>query len=448
MGKFMDNMKRFWWIGLAAILAVVAAATYWYSGEEDNAALYATVKKGDFKVAVNVSGELDAKNSLRVLGPGGLGDMGIWQVKINKIINEGTRIQKGDFVAELDKSELFNKLRDRQNELVKAQSQFTQTRLDTALNLREARDKLINLGFAVEEKKIVLEQSVYEPPATIKQARIDLEKATRDYQQAKENYKVKVEQAQAKMAEVASNLQKEQNALQAINDMITKMDIVAPEDGMLIYHRDWSGRKLKTGSTINTWSPVVATLPDLSKMVSRTYVNEIDIRKVKAGQKVEIGLDAFPDKKLTGEVTTVANIGEQKPNSDAKVFEVEILIHQQDTSLRPSMTTGNLIVGEVLKNVLYLPLESLHAQGDSLTFVYKKDGLNVVKQEVLVGATNENEAVILAGLDESEVVLLSVPEGLEKQAPRLLPEAQRPKAKKAGSVAAHNPAPTAQKPKS
>ena len=57
---------------------------------------------------------------------------------------------------------------------------LSKSQLDTTLQLRETRDKLINLKYAVEEKKIILEQSKFEPPATIKQAEINLRKpATR-----------------------------------------------------------------------------------------------------------------------------------------------------------------------------------------------------------------------------------------------------------------------------
>ena len=70
---------------------------------------------------------------------------------------------------------------------------------------------------------------------------------------------------------------------------------------------------------MSTWDPVVATLPDHTTMVSKTYINEVDINTVKVDQKVEIGLDAFPEKKLTGTVIEVANVGEQKPNTDAHV---------------------------------------------------------------------------------------------------------------------------------
>ena len=159
----------------------------------------------------------------------------------------------------------------------------------------------------------------------------------------------------------------------------------------------------------------MATLPDLTNMMSKTYVNEVDVRKIKAGQKVQIGLDAFPDKKLSGLVTRVANVGEQRPNSDAKVFEVMVGIEGTDPALRPSMTTSNKIIAEVLDSVLFVSLEALHSQSDSITYVFVKDGLNIVKQEVQVGETNANDAVIKLGLKRGDKVFLSVPAGQDAE---------------------------------
>ena len=65
-------------------------------------------------------------------------------------------------------------------------------------------------------------------------------------------------------------------------------------------------------------------------MISRTYINEVDINYVSEDQEVDIGLDAFPDKNLTGTVVEVANIGEQRPNTDAKVSQILIEIHEAD----------------------------------------------------------------------------------------------------------------------
>lgn len=73
-------------------------------------------------------------------------------------------------------------------------------------------------------------------------------------------------------------------------------------------------------------------------------------------------------------VLSVANIGEQLPNTDAKVFEVISKIDGSDPILRPSMTTGNQIITKTFSDVLFIPLETVFATIDSIPFVYKKDG--------------------------------------------------------------------------
>jgi hypothetical protein len=164
--------------------------------------------------------------------------------------------------------------------------------------------------------------------------------------------------------------------------------------------------------------------------MSKTYVNEVDVRKVKPGQKVEVGLDAYPDKKLVGSVIRVANVGEQRPNSDAKVFEVSVEISGTDPTIRPSMTTSNKIITSLIDKAVFIPLECLHSHFDTVTYVYKREGLNTVKQEVIMGETNANDAVILGGLEVGDRVYLSLPAGQGDKEIRLLPEMNGKRKKK------------------
>jgi hypothetical protein len=175
---------------------------------------------------------------------------------------------------------------------------------------------------------------------------------------------------------------------------------------MIIYKRDRTGSKRKVGSSISPWDNVVATLPDMSSMMSKTYVNEIDVSKVKTGQHVEIVVDAFPEKSYTGTVMSVANIGEQLPNADAKVFEVLVEVDGSDPILRPSMTTGNKIITKTISNVIYIPLESVQAGADSIPFVFLKNG---TRQVVVLGESNENNVVVEKGLDAGVPLYLSTP---------------------------------------
>ena len=424
-------MKRKLLIGAGVIVVLLIGYFAVRSGKDGSSTdIIALVKKGMFKVEIETTGELEAKNSVKILGPGALRDFEIWEVTIQSIVDEGTVVKKGDWIATLDRSAFQNKFNQKQIELEKANSKFVQIQLDTTLQLRQSRDELINLKYGVEEKQIVLEQSKFEPPASIKQAEINMDKSKRAYEQALENYKIKQNQNFEKMREVAAELRKVNDEFNNMTKVLKSFDVLAPEDGMLIYEKGWDGKPIKAGSRIQMWDPNVATLPDLTKMLSKTFVNEVDVRKVKSGQKVEVGLDAYPDKKLSGVVMRVANMGEQRPNSDSKVFEVSVEINGTDATLRPAMTTSNKIIANAIDSALYIPLESLHSQFDSITFVFKKDGLDIIKQEVIVGETNVNDAIVKGGLEENEKIYVSMPIGLESQKVNLLPEMNGKRRKK------------------
>src|SRR5436309_14372431 len=149
------------------------------------------------------------------------------------------------------------------------------------------------------------------------------------------------------MREVGAEVARQRGLLKAVQDFMAGFTIKAPTPGMVIYAKEWNGKKRTAGSQVSSWDPAVATLPDLTEMESLTYVNEIDVRKIAVGQPAVITLDADPSKRFAGTVSSVANVGEQRPSADAKVFEVKVTLAQADTTLRPGKTTGNAI--ETLK---------------------------------------------------------------------------------------------------
>ena len=87
------------------------------------------------------------------------------------------------------------------------------------------------------------------------------------------------------------------------------------------------------------------------------------------------------------------------------MFEVRVLLLAGDSVLRPSMTTSNRIVVYSSDDVVYCPLECVHAS-DSLQFVYTASG---ERRQVVLGESNESDAVVLRGLQEGEQLYLSIP---------------------------------------
>ncbi|TNE71383.1 HlyD family efflux transporter periplasmic adaptor subunit [bacterium] len=402
-------MQKKWIYSSLVVILVLAAWFYFSDDDTQKAEIIIQPTIGAFEVRVTNTGELRAQNSTEIMGPAGARQVGIWNLKIQRLIPEGTVVDSGAFVAELDRSELMGKIQDAQLSLQKVQSQVEQAKLDCTLTLSEARDNLINLKYGVEERQLALDQAQYESPAVQRQAEIDYEKSQRSLAQATRNYETKVLQAKAKISEVEADLSKEQRKMGDLQKIMSQFVVNAPKKGMVVYSREWNGKKRNVGSTVSPWDPTVAELPDLSVMESITYINEVDIQKVREKQVVEVGLDANPDKKLSGIVTSVANIGEQRPNSDSKVFEVKIQVNESDTTLRPAMTTSNSILVTKMENVLFIPLESIHSN-DSLSYVFKKDGLSTLRQEITLGDINETHAIILKGIEQSDRLFLSTPE--------------------------------------
>ncbi|MFW5963098.1 MAG: efflux RND transporter periplasmic adaptor subunit [Bacteroidota bacterium] len=376
------------------------------TSQEENSKLITEVKEGKFEVVVTTTGELQARQSTEIKGPEALRnrELGLREIKIIDMVQEGTVVDSGDYVAELDQTEALSKLKDIEDELEKKKSEYTKARLDTAMELKKLRNDLIDQELRVEEHKLRMKQSQYEPPSTQRQAEIEYERAKRELQQAKENYQLKVEQARATMNEVEINLEKQQRTKQNMERVLEEFAITAPQNGMVIYEKNWNGEKRKEGSTISPWDLTVATLPDLSGLISITYVNEIDISRINTGQKVRISVDAFPDNVYTGTVREVANIGQEIKNSGAKVFEVTINLDETDDTLRPSMTTSNKIITDAYENVKYLPLEAVHTEKDK-AFVYT---INNEKKYIETGTTNENH-IIVENIEKGEKVRLDVP---------------------------------------
>lgn len=412
------------------VAAIIFFITKVNKGSTDVGEVFATVERGEFRSEVIASGELFAKSSVDIRGPGGMQTAGVFQTKIEHIIEEGTVVSKGDYVARLDQTELGTKKQQRMSDYTVSTSQYTQAKLDSAIELRKARDGMDKLLFDIEKKKLVLENSQFEPPAVVREKTMDLERAEKQYKQEQENYELQRQKSVAKMAAAEAKMNDDKLKLDALLELEKQFTIMASEPGMLIYRRDWRGNKLGVGAQVNAWDPVVATLPDLTKMVSKTYINEVDINNVKEGQKVDIGLDAFPDKRLTGVVIDVANMGQQRPNSDSKVFEISVQIYESDTTLRPGMTTSNKIIAEVLPDVIFIPVEAVHSQGDSLTYVVAREGGSSVRQEVLLGKSNSDEVVVINGLEEGSRIYLSDPDGMENRPLRLLNNGSRAIAKK------------------
>jgi len=406
------NKKRIVIISVITLISIYFIYRYFSPSNDDEIYLTAKVKKADFLSEVITSGEAQSTSLKKINGPSNLRKFRLNNIKIQDLVAEGTIVKKGDYVGRLDPSSVNEQILDARLNLETAESKYTQEQLDTTLSLKQERNAIKDLRFSMEETRLELKQSIYEPPATIKKLEINLEKAERGLREKLENYKIKKRQANAKMVEVGTQVSKIKKKLDDLLTLLKSFTIFSDGNGMITYDKNWDGSKKKVGSEISPWNPTIASLPDLTQMESRTYANEVDIRKIKKDLPVKVGFDAFPDIEMEGIVTSVANVGEKKRGSDIKVFQVMIKLNGTNENIKPGMTTSNKILTFEKKNVLSIPLEAIFVQ-ESITYVYKKSGFAITKNEIKIGDSNNDSVIITEGLSEGDVVYLNKPEGYE-----------------------------------
>jgi hypothetical protein len=162
------------------------------------------------------------------------------------------------------------------------------------------------------------------------------------------------------------------------------------------------------GDYVSFWDPTIATLPDLTRLVSETYVEEIYISKIHVGDSVRVFVDALKNKEVPACISNISNIGQEMQGFDANVFKVFIKLTGDISKLMPSMTTNNEIIIKKEENVLTIPLACLFTENGK-QFVYLKESGNINRRDVVTGERNDKVIIIKSGLKENDKILMSRP---------------------------------------
>ncbi|MFC1543415.1 RND transporter, partial [Candidatus Neomarinimicrobiota bacterium] len=249
--------KQKWFIIVVPIFLVIAALFLTQTGGAESANIIVNPNRGMFRVTVTTTGELRALRNTPIYGPQmARQSRGMSGLTIQKLVPEGTLVEEGDFVAELDKMTIQEQINSLQLTLEQYENNIEQVRLDCTMTLANARNDLINLAFNAEEAKLTMEQSVFEAPAVARQAEISYEKAIRSLNQARDNYDTRVQQSAARMKEAENNLLRRSRDMQQYYDLMSQFTIAAPANGMVIYYRERNGSKRTEGSSVSPFDPI------------------------------------------------------------------------------------------------------------------------------------------------------------------------------------------------
>lgn len=388
---------------IAGVLIIIILALSSFSKDVSNIPTY-TVKKNDFQVSITESGELRAKNSISITTPRIRGNL-----KIVYIVPEGTYVKAGDVVVKFDPTEALTNLKEAESNLEVAMSDKEKLLANQKSAMTRLESDLKGAELSYELSKLHLEQMKFEAPVKQQEAKLQHEQNELSYKKAKQELASQKIIQQSELNKEEVDIQQKKAELEKAKRDLSMLTLTAPTGGLVVYQTNWStGRKIMIGDTPWPGMPVVS-LPDLSSMESITFVNEVDVSRVKKGLNVLVKLDAFQDSTFKGVVSSVASLGRAKDrNSDIKVFEIDVDIKSHSKILKPGMTTSNTLIIDKIPNVLYLPQESVFEK-DGGSVVYVKNGSGFDERKVELGKKSENYVVIKKGIENGETVALRDP---------------------------------------
>ena len=162
----------------AVTLTVVAAAITLSSGPGEN---LHKVKSGPFELSLEVKGEIQGKNAIVISLPDELkhNDLRIYQLKIKDMVEEGTAVKAGDWVATLDAAEITQQIQNNQQDLDKRRAELNDAKIDSSIQLTVLREELGEFKYDLEYKKLELEQAQYESPAYQRKKQMEYDQTVR-----------------------------------------------------------------------------------------------------------------------------------------------------------------------------------------------------------------------------------------------------------------------------
>ncbi len=400
--SFLKNKKIAYSLLVVVVLIVILFFTSLRT-VETNIPTY-TVKNDKFLVSITESGELRAKNSISVSTPRIRGSL-----KIIFLEPEGNYVKAGDVVAKFDPTEAMNNLKEAESKLEISLSEKEKLAANQKSQMTRLESDLKSAELSFELSKLKLEQIKFEAEIKQQEAKLEHERNELSYKKAKQDLESQKIVDQSEFNKVEIDVRQKKSDLERAKRDLEMLTLTAPTEGLVVYEINWgTGRKITIGDT--PWPGMtLISLPDLSTMESFTYVNEVDVSRVKKGLKVIVKLDAFQDSTFEGEITSVAALGKTKNNnSTIKVFEIAVSINSQSEILKPGMTTSNKMIINEISNVLFVPQESVFEK-EGKKVVYIKNGSGFEEQDVETGDKSEDYIVINKGISKNDVVALRDP---------------------------------------
>jgi macrolide-specific efflux system membrane fusion protein len=374
---FLKDKRRF---GLIVVFIIIIIAGWWlFFGRKNNQPQYQTsqVEKGTIVSTISASGKALTTSVLTI-------NTQASGIVKNVYVKDGDKIYAGQKIAEvtLDSSG--------QQAFAQAYSSY----LSAQKSVVDANNNYYTLqaaAFSANQKFIndAVARNLSETDPTYIQEYDAWKVAESNFLQLQNS----ISQANAGLTSASINFNLASGTITSPSSgTISNISLV---EGMVLS----GGSSSSSGSSSNT---KVATIENQSNPIVQVTLSEIDVPKIKVGQKATITFDSISDKTFTGVVATVDRIG--TISSNVTSYTANIKFDTASSEILPNMAATADIITQSKTDVLYVPSSAVHSQNGIYYVEVLKNG-KTQQVNVETGISSSSDTEIVSGLSEGDVVV-------------------------------------------
>jgi HlyD family secretion protein len=324
-------------VGIVVILGAIAFANFKFKRVEGVTVNVEGVKARDLEALVSASGKIQPKRSVNISADtmGRVTDLAV---------EEGDRIDKGQFLLQIDPRNLRSAVQRSEASMQAARSSADQLQLA----LESARVAVKQAEDANRRQQDLWARGLT-TKETVEKAEADLKMRQADLRSQEQN--IKTQQLR---------MQQENASLESARYDLSKVRIESPIKGIVTKRNIEEGETVVIG-TMNNAGTVLLTIADMSIIEAEVEVDETDIPTVKFGQIAKVTIDAIPGKTFTGKVTEIGNspiTTTGTASTQATNFKVVVTLDTEIPEVRPGFTCTAEITTATRKNVVSVPIQA------------------------------------------------------------------------------------------
>jgi RND family efflux transporter MFP subunit len=302
-------------------------------------------------------------------------------------VDIGDRVRQGQTLAVLEVPELQAQLEGTVAQVSRSKDEITR-----AQHLVEAAEAQYS---SLHADNVRLQQAAKEQPGLIAQQELD------DAQAKNLNAAAQVDAARAALSAAQGGAEVARADNRRVGAMENYTNVTAPIDGVITWRYADTGALIQSGTDSNNQALPIVKLAQIGLLRLRMPVPEDAVRYVKAGDAMQVRVDAL-DRSFTGKVVRFT----RDVNFETRTMETEVDVENKDLSIDPGMYANTQLQLSHVDNVLTIPVEALVLR-DTQDLVYALDGRNHVRQRMVeVGLRGSRLAEIKSGLSEGDRVVL------------------------------------------